>query len=125
MIAKYIITPYSVLLCLVGVSLLFMGDEITEVADLPQSDIHTILIASLMFGFGLVNWHSKNLTVGGIYGRPLVIGNLAHCLIGSISFVKLAYKNPSALIVILACIYSVFALLFTYLMYIPPKPNNN
>ncbi|MEQ8924936.1 MAG: hypothetical protein RLO81_03935 [Fulvivirga sp.] len=123
--SKVILTSYSILLCSAGILMLFLGDEIVSYLHLPQSDILNILLGGLLFGFGLVNWHSKNLTVGGIYGRPLLIGNLGHCLIGSISFIKLTFSNPTPLILSIAFVYSVFAILFTYLMYSHPKPNNN
>ena len=123
--SKIIITSYAILMAIAGIAMLFLGDEVMALLNVPSSQLVNALIAALYFGFATTNWHSKNLTIGGVYGRPLVLGNLSHTLIGSISLIKIANDHSTSTTIILAIIYSIFALTFTWLMYTHPKTNNN
>ncbi|MFA6249787.1 MAG: hypothetical protein WC615_22830, partial [Mucilaginibacter sp.] len=75
------------------------------------------ILGGLYFGFAMINWMAKGTLIGGIYNRPLVIGNLAHFFIGGIALVKvvLADANMPMVIWVLAAIYSLFAIVFALL----------
>ena len=123
--SKTILTSYAILMAIAGIGVLFLGDEVTALLNIQSSPLINALLAALFFGFATTNWHSKNLTIGGVYGRPLVLGNLSHTLIGSISLIKIANDTSTLTTIILTIIYSIFALAFTWLMYTHPKTNNN
>lgn len=123
--SKTILTSYAILMAIAGIGVLFLGDEVTALLNIQSSPLINALLAALFFGFATTNWHSKNLTIGGVYGRPLVLGNLSHTLIGSISLIKIANDTSTSTTIILTIIYSIFALAFTWLMYTHPKTNNN
>ena len=67
-------------------------------------------------GFGILNWMAKGTLIGGIYNRPIAIGNLMHFGVGAIALVKVVSKiQPySGIIISLAVVYVIFAILFTY-----------
>lgn len=123
--SKLIYTSYSILLAIAGLAMLFLGDEVTYLLRTPSSPLINSIIAALYFGFATVNWHSKNLTIGGIYGRPLLLGNIGHTTIGAISLFKIAFDTPSLLVIIIAVIYTIFLVAFTWLMYTDPTKNKN
>jgi hypothetical protein len=64
-----------------AVPLLFAPEELLTVAGVPTSILDKALlqvIGSAIFGFAMLNWLNRYSRVGGIFGRPLVAGNLAH-----------------------------------------------
>ena len=48
------------------------------------------LAGALYFGFAALNWMSRGSLMGGIYGRPVTIGNLLHFVAGAFALVKAA-----------------------------------
>jgi hypothetical protein len=76
------------------------------------------LLSAPLLGLSALNWLSRGSTVGGIYGRPLLIANLIHFIVGSLVllrpmvFLRLAAFAPW----VLFGLYVVFAVLFALLL---------
>jgi hypothetical protein len=68
-------------------------------------------------GFGILNWMAKGTLIGGIYNRPIPIGNFMHFGVGAIALVKVVSKieTHSGIIISLTAVYVVFAVLFAYI----------
>lgn len=101
----------------VGIVLTFIPKEISEYfsMDLNQNSLLILqVLGAAYLGFAMLNWMTKNNLIGGIYSRPLALGNLAHFLISSLALVKITMQSENSFIVvlILAIIYSVFTLVF-------------
>ena len=56
----------------------------------------------------MINWTAKANLIGGIYGRPIAIGNLTHFFIGSMALMK----SGVLFLLPLTIIYSVMAVVF-------------
>ena len=67
-----------------------------------------------------MNWMAKGVLIGGIYSRPLAIGNFAHFLIGAIALVKYAFGFQDVAVWVLAAVYTGFALAFGYVFFTHP-----
>jgi hypothetical protein len=68
------------------------------------------LFGAALCGFALLNWMSKGTAMGGIYGRPLAMGNLVHFTIGGLALMKVAlHMEPVWLFVVIAAVYLLFA----------------
>ena len=67
-------------------------------------------------GFGILNWMAKGTLIGGIYNRPIAIGNLMHFGVGAIALVKVVsnIQIHSVIIISLTIVYVIFAILFAY-----------
>lgn len=124
---KILMTISAIFLIISGLGLTFIPEEISEYFNLGanQSSILFLqIIGSLYLGFGMLNWMTKNNLIGGIYSRPLVIGNLTHFLVTSFSLIKIVGKyseNEFSIILSLTIIYSVLALCFGYVFMKNPK----
>lgn len=62
----------------VGILLNFLPQEATVALAMAPSPGATALIqvlASALLGMGIMNWMSRTNPMGGIYGRPLALGN--------------------------------------------------
>tara|TARA_B100001094_G_C17798418_1_gene607882 strand:- start:198 stop:596 length:399 start_codon:yes stop_codon:yes gene_type:complete len=96
-----------------------------EIYVLFNNDINSLFIlilqvlGALYLGFSYMNWMSKNSLIGGIYNKPLLIGNMLHFLTASIAMIKLVFKfeNNLQLIIPYTIIYCLFTLLFGYVFF--------
>ncbi|MFT5791804.1 MAG: hypothetical protein ACI9LI_001144, partial [Saprospiraceae bacterium] len=66
---------------------------------------------------GILNWMAKGSIIGGIYNRPIVIGNLMHFGVGAIALIKIVshIEIHSEIIISLTVLYVIFTILFTYI----------
>lgn len=46
------------------------------------------LVGGLYIGFSAINWMARGNAIGGIYSRPVTVGNFAHFLMSTIVFAK-------------------------------------
>ena len=107
----------AVFLFLAGVAMLFAPVEIAHAAGLPMESRWVIaLLAALYLGFAMANWMAKDSAIGGIYQRPLALGNFAHFFIGALSLIKLA--TSGLLFASVTAVYILFALFFGWLVFV-------
>jgi len=113
----------AVFLAILGISALFAPDEILRAANVSSSPLLPPLVqlcASLLLGFAMTNWMVKGSRVGGIYNRPIAIGNLLHFAVGAITLDRFALHGHEAWPVIaLAAIYTLFAVGFGLVVFGP------
>jgi hypothetical protein len=124
-------TTSSVFYGFIGIGLTFVPKEISEFfsTDLTQNSFLILqLLGAAYLGFAMLNWMTKNNLIGGIYSRPLALGNLAHFLISSLALIKITMQSENSfkIVLTLAVIYSVFTLFFGYVfMMNPSKVSSN
>lgn len=111
---------------ILGFALSFFPNE-TAVYLNFQTSINLILVlqilGSLYLAFGVLNWMATNQLIGGIYGRPLVIGNLIHFGTSTIALLKVAFIVETGIILVLGMmlLYCFYALCFGYIFVTTPK----
>jgi len=116
---KILMTSSALFLATIGILLSFLPNEIVEYLNV-EPNIITILFLKIMsalyLGFGILNWMAKGTLIGGIYNRPIAIGNLMHFGVGAIALVKISsnIQIHSEIIISLSAVYVIFALLFAY-----------
>lgn len=124
---KLILIATCVYLGTSGLCLTFLPQEIAEFfsgESNPSLILAFQLIGSLYLGFCILNWMTKSNLIGGIYLRPLVVGNFMHFLVSAFALIKSIsdYDGPpQTAIIIVAIIYSFFAVFFGYLMMNNPQ----
>ena len=118
-------TACAILLGLTGIALTFFPQEISIAVNSIDADpIVLQIIGALYFGFAMLNWTAKDNLIGGIYGRPIAIGNFTHFMIGAYALLKFAVRNSSTTIWILAIVYILFAAAFGYIFTNHPAKKN-
>ena len=121
---RYLMVASALLMATIGLSLTFAPQEILHHLDSEATNWEQSLAqlcGALHFGFALMNWMAKGVLLGGIYGRPIVIGNLVHFTMGALLLLKMS-SGPSTDAVrwVLFGVYAVFAGLFGFVMYTHP-----
>jgi len=118
MIASSIVTG------LLGLTASFFPKEILTNVGLFPTEILTLFLqvtGALYIGFAILNWMAKTVLIGGIYARPLAMGNFAHFMIAAIALAKAALNNSVLpYLWIIAVIYSIFAVLFGIVLFTNP-----
>ena len=127
---KSLMTLSAIILALIGISLIFLPNEILDYLELSVSETLQLLmqiIGSLYFALAILNWMSKGSIIGGIYNRPIAMANLAHFVIAGLALIKGILANPSLSYVIwsIAIIYSIFAIFFGIVAFKHPVGENN
>ena len=115
----------AIFLVVNGFGLSFFPNEISLLLTNDNNHIFILIIqilGALYLGFSYVNWMSKNSLIGGIYNKPLLIGNTLHFLTASIAMIKLVFKfeNNLQLIIPHTIIYFLFTLFFGYVFFSDP-----
>ena len=115
----------AIFLAVNGFVFSFFPNEISVLLTNDDNHIFTLILqilGALYLGFSYINWMSKNSLIGGIYNKPLLIGNLLHFLTASMALIKLAFKfeNNLQLILSYTIIYCLFTLFFGYVFFSDP-----
>ncbi|MBI1343550.1 MAG: hypothetical protein GC171_11505 [Terrimonas sp.] len=115
----------AAVLGLAGLSALFYPKEILLASGLPVKALPVLFVqiaGALYLGFAMMNWMAKSVLIGGIYARPLGMGNFFHFMIGGISLIKVSISHPAwSAAWVAAAFYSIFALLFGWVLFGIPK----
>jgi hypothetical protein len=122
--SKYIMIASSVLTGILGLVASFFPTEVLTRLGFASTEDLLLLVqitGALYFGFAAMNWMAKTVLMGGIYARPLVVGNFAHFMIAALTLIKAAIKNTDSLFLwISTATYFVFACLFGVLIFTSP-----
>lgn len=90
-------------------------------AESPALLVMVQVLGALYLGFAGLNWMARENLIGGIYSRPVAIGNLMHFLVAGIAMVRFAARHPDLQAVWpLAVIYVVFAVSFGIILFRHP-----
>ena len=116
---KLLMTSSALFCAIIGILLSFLPNEIAEYLSVEPTIITILflkILSALYLGFGILNWMAKGTLIGGIYNRPIAIGNLMHFGVGAIALVKVIsnIQTHSEIIIFLMVFYVIFALLFAY-----------
>jgi len=116
---KLLMTSSAVFFGIIGILLSFLPNEIAEYLSVEPTSITILflqILGALYLGFGILNWTAKGTLIGGIYNRPIALGNLMHFVVGAITLVKVIsnIQTHTEIIIFLTVFYVIFALLFAY-----------
>ena len=73
---------------------LFIGTSEMNSADLALMQV----LGSALIGIAIINFMSRGLTVGGIYGKPIQLGNLVFHLATGLGLLKFVFTSESWII---------------------------
>ncbi len=116
---KIIMISSAVFLGAIGLGLSFLPDDIISgigVASNPISTMSFQLLGALYLGFAMLNWMAKGALIGGIYNKPIAVGNFMHFAVGALALVKISLniQSQSEIVISLTVVYVIFAVLFAY-----------
>ena len=126
MTTKTLMIISAIFLAINGFGFTFFPNEISVLLINDDNHIFVLILqilGALYLGFSILNWMSKTNLIGGIYSKPLLIGNLLHFFTASMALIKLTFKVETNLQLIFSytIIYSLFTLFFGYVFFTNPS----
>lgn len=118
----------ALFMALLGLLTSFMPQEVLETHGTIPDNATLLLIqmmGALYLGFAILNWAARGVLMGGIYSRPLALGNFLHFLMVAITLIKAAIVHGVVMLAISAAVFSLFALGFGYVLMVNPVQGNN
>jgi hypothetical protein len=114
---KMLMSLSAVFMAMLGILGTFMPQEILNYADAGAGAEGLLLLivqiaGALYMGFAILNWMARFSLIGGIYNRPVAIGNFLHFTMVALVLIKALTIDQSAEIVVGTVIYAVFAIWF-------------
>ena len=129
MSTRLLLQSSALLLVFLGVLLSFLPAEIASVMGLSHdlaTQMALQLLGAVYFGFGMLNYMNKRAVVGGIYGRPLVVGNFSHFLIAALALLKAQdLLSTYPWLWALAIAFGLLAVAFGRLLFVQPAHSND
>jgi threonine/homoserine/homoserine lactone efflux protein len=123
--SKTVMTACSIILGATGIMLTFAPDMALLYLKMEKDSASMLLvqvIGGLYFGYSMLNWMTKGNLMGGIYNRPIAIGNFTHFLVAGLAIVKSLRSNPELpkTLWVVGTIYMIFGLLFAAILFRHP-----
>ncbi|HZK77120.1 MAG TPA: hypothetical protein VFD13_09445 [Candidatus Kapabacteria bacterium] len=123
---KILMSLTALLMGTLGLIASFMPREIlSQLGSTPNSPnaIWIQVGGAAYLGFAMLNWTARTNPIGGIYGRPVALGNFIHFAVAALALLKAVIGGSSRTYGVLvgAFAYSAFAVwyglvLFTHLV---------
>lgn len=121
---KLVMTSSAIVMGIIGLACVFLPDELLNYLKIEESIILPLIVqilGSLYFAFALLNWTAKANLIGGIYSRPVAMGNFIHFVMVGLALVKFFFRHPDLKIFLLPIlIYIIFAYCFGKVVFISP-----
>ncbi len=118
---KTLMVACSLVLGLAGLAASFAPSELLRALGSPAAEPLPVLIQLLgatYVAFALTNWTAKDNMIGGIYSRPLSIGNCVHFVVGALALAKQQFSHDASVPLLAALIvYTIFAICFAWLVF--------
>ncbi len=118
---RLLMASSALFLGLLGIAASFVPQEILTYYDAPSDGLAVVLVqitGALYLGFAALNWMARGNIIGGIYSRPVALGNFFHFLLVAILLLKQVIGGRTGIeFVVGAVAYVVFAVSFGYILY--------
>lgn len=127
---KVVMTFTALILGITGAILTFAPDLVLQNLNVEVNRASVLLgqaTGALYVGFAMLNWMSKANLIGGIYNRPVAVGNFTHFTIAALAIVKAIKADPNLpkALWVAGAFYLILAILFGVILFRHPiLPNN-
>ena len=111
----------SIFMGVLAVPTIFAPQEVVAYAGGQSGAVGTLAIqvfGAVYFGFALVNWMAQANLVGGIYSRPVAMGNFVHFFVAALALLKAVLAGQHSMPALAgAAAYTTFAVLFAVVLF--------
>jgi hypothetical protein len=113
----------AVFLALLGLLTSYWPDKVLETHGTIPDNATLLLIqmmGALYLGFAILNWTARGVLIGGIYARPLALGNFLHFAMVGVMLAKAAITHGVIQLATSAVVFSGFAIWFGIVLFTSP-----
>jgi hypothetical protein len=123
MSSRLLMTLSAIFLAAMGFLTSFMPYEVLRMHG-STPDGPTVLLIEMMgalyLGFAVLNWTARGVLIGGIYARPLALGNFLHFAMVTVMLSREAIEHRVVPLAISAFVFAVFATWFGVVLFTTP-----
>ena len=116
----------AVFMALLGLATSYMPEKVLGLHGTAPDNATLLLVqmmGALYLGFALLNWMARGVLMGGIYARPIAIGNFLHFAMVGVMLIRAAIVHGVVQLATSAFIFSAFAVWFGLVLFTRPgKP---
>jgi len=120
---KILMMLSAVFMALLGLLTSFWPDKVLETHGTVPDNATLMLVqmmGALYLGFAILNWTARGVLIGGIYARPLALGNLLHFAMVGMMLAKAAIAHGVVQLATSAFVFSAFAIWFGIVLFTSP-----
>jgi len=122
---KLIILTSAILNGILGILITFLPQETGQLLGITSQTEATLLIMQMLgaalFGFGLMNYMARGVTLGGIYGKPILLGNLIFHFIAALELIRHLFEaHQFGYVLVFAILYAFLAAGFIRMNFTSP-----
>lgn len=114
----------AVILAMLGLAASFGPDVLLARVGEPITPMLVLIVqvaGALYLAFAMLDWMARDNLIGGIYSRPVAIGNLVHFMVAGLAMVKAIADTPALrMLWPLALLYAALALCFGVVLFRHP-----
>jgi hypothetical protein len=121
---KFIMGTSALFMALLGLITIFFPQEVLSYlgAENPSdASLMVSILGSMYLGFAFLNWYSKTITIGGIYARPVAMGNFVHFAVGAVTLAKAYLAGGLQFLIPIMLIYAAFGVSFGWIIFMKSK----
>mgnify|MGYP001556512626 FL=1 len=113
----------AIFMALAGLITSYFPDRVLETRGTVPDGPTMLLIqmmGALYLGFALLNWTARGVIMGGIYARPLALGNFLHFAMVAVMLTREAIDHGVVQLATSAAVFGAFAIGFGVVLFRPP-----
>lgn len=118
---RLVMAASAVVMAMAGVAATFLPHELLVALGANSAGrlipIAVQLLGALYLAFGMANWMAKDSLIGGVYNRPLLMGNVLHFVAGALAIFKGISSSADTILLATGAVYAVFAVLFGRMLF--------
>ncbi len=122
--SRALMVSSALYMAVLGVMATFFPQEISAHAGARPEGLAVPIVqiaGALYLGFAALNWMARANLIGGVYSRPVALGNFVHFAVVAIALSKALIAEPRALEIIVGAVaYSAFAVWFGLVLFTHP-----
>jgi len=110
-------------MALLGAATSFAPQEVLSLHGTTPDNATLLLIqmmGALYLGFAMLNWAARGVLIGGIYSRPVALGNFLHFAMVGVMLTKAAIVHGVVQLATSALVFSAFAIWFGLVLFKHP-----
>lgn len=124
---RYLMMSSAIFLALLGLATSFVPERVLGMHGTVPDNATLLLVqmmGALYLGFAILNWMARGVIIGGIYARPLALGNFLHFGMVGMMLSKAAIAHGVFQLAASALVFSIFAIWFGVVSFkYPGKPS--
>lgn len=121
--SRLLMTATAALLALGGLACSFAPQELLGLVSATTPAPALVLIVQALgaawLGFAFLDWNARGAPFGGIYGRPVALGNFLHFAVIALALLKAAFAAPIAGLIGATAVAAALAIAFGAVIFGP------